>query len=125
MKRQEFIDGCLMSSAAAWVTDAPALLKWINEVADERAKHHPFDDLEQSTLYPWEKATLYPWGAAPTDAMWATTNHDGRIEWWREKPTWDGILWWTTWEARCSFIRFGDRLYGVTDLKNSLEKRPQ
>lgn len=117
MTRHKFIDGCLMSSAAAWVSDAPKLLEWINEVADERAKQCPFDDnAEQPTLYPWDRA--------PNNAMWATTNYDGRVQWWREQPTWDGYSWGTYREVQSSFIAFSGK-HKVTDFKNSLEKRPQ
>lgn len=125
MTRQEFIDGCLMKSAAAWVTDAPALLRWVNEVADVRAEHRPFDDdtgqaTGQVTVQP---ETLYPWEDAPKDAKYATTDIDGIIVWWVKKPTLQANSWGTHREVQDFYICFGGR-HTVSDWKNSLEKRP-
>lgn len=67
--------------------------------------------------------SLYPWDTAPDDAMWATTHLNGKIEWWRGKPTWDRYSWGTHSEVRYLFIQFGGK-HRVPDCRNSLEKRP-
>jgi hypothetical protein len=123
MTRQEFIDGCLMNSAASKNRDIEDLSYWIQTLTELRAEVCPFDDDTEKATEQADKS-LYPWREAPDDAKYATTDRYGFIEWWSEKPTFEANSWGTNRERDYFYIFDGGK-HIVSDWTNSLEKRPK
>jgi hypothetical protein len=135
MTRQEFIDAFLIHAAASkWVSGAKHLVGWANHVANERAKHCPFDDEITSTEVPFQsycepvkdeavekQDTLYDWSKVDEWAQWVATDGDGSVYCYLEEPRKLGNCW----DYKGGRIRhIGARPDLAKDWMNSLEQRP-